>query len=173
MSHFFLFFFFFSLHGKSASLEVEVASHVHKVRLILELHDGLEDQSPAAHPEQTAGVFAVGEHPACGGNTRKCQRREAGMNFSSKFYRLQTYSSVRQGVCVCVAERQSRSDFWGWLCLWAGNVKKWCYLVDCSGGGGAAQWWDKDYDNLKTKKKLNKVQHTQRNEGKSRKKTWP
>lgn len=91
------------LHVKSASLEVEVASHVHKVRLILELHDGLEDQSPAAHPEQTAGVLAVGEHPACGGNTKKRQRREAGMNFSCNFYRLQTYSSVGQ-VCVCGRE---------------------------------------------------------------------
>lgn len=95
------------LHGKSASLEVVVASHVHKVRLILELHDGLEDQSPAAHPEQTAGVLAVGEHPACGGNTKKRQRKEAGMNFSCNFYQLQTYSKAGQ-VCVCMWQRGSR-----------------------------------------------------------------
>lgn len=88
---------------------VEIVSHVHKVRLILELHDGLEDQSPAAHPEQTAGVLAVGEHPACGGNTKNRQRREAGMNFSCNFYRLQTYNSVgrvcaRARACAAVEE---------------------------------------------------------------------
>lgn len=39
--------------------------HIHKVRLVFELHDGLEDQSPATHSQQTAGVLAVGKHPAC------------------------------------------------------------------------------------------------------------
>lgn len=45
---------------------VQYMCYVHKVGFILELHNGLEDQSPATHPQQAAGVLAVSKHSACG-----------------------------------------------------------------------------------------------------------
>lgn len=41
--------------------------HLHKVSLVLELNDRLEDQSPATHSQQAAGVLAVCKHSACRG----------------------------------------------------------------------------------------------------------
>lgn len=46
---------------KITSLALEVR-YLHKVSFLLELDNGLEDQSPATHPQQTAGVLAVGKH---------------------------------------------------------------------------------------------------------------
>lgn len=43
----------------------ELLWYIHKVSLILELDHRLEDQSPAAHSQQTAGVLGVSKHSAC------------------------------------------------------------------------------------------------------------
>lgn len=50
--------------------------YLHKVGLALQLHDGLEDQSPAAHSQQAAGVLAVRKHSSCRGNNNGVSRRD-------------------------------------------------------------------------------------------------
>lgn len=57
-------------------MSVHGGRYVHKVGLVLELYNGLEDQSPASHPQQAAGVLCVGEHSACGGETTAVKRRK-------------------------------------------------------------------------------------------------
>ncbi len=37
---------------------------LHKIRLMLELHDGLKDQGPAPHPQQTHRILRVHKHTA-------------------------------------------------------------------------------------------------------------
>lgn len=76
--------------------DVTNVENSHKVSLILELHDRLEDQSPATHSQQAAGVLAVGKHSACGGKEdgiRRKRRKEEKRSLSHRSIRQMSVAS--------------------------------------------------------------------------------
>lgn len=87
----------------------ELLWYIHKVSLILELDHRLEDQSPAAHSQQTAGVLGVSKHSACTQTlNQRCKHRKSlilqtCIRVELKPLETQTYNSVPAvGLCSAV-----------------------------------------------------------------------